>query len=92
MWKRIRSKVPDPRFQVGPNDTQLSRSRLSALEADKTAAQALASDTLGREEAERLAASMGDPAVLETLLQSAAESKRRGKGALVSVSKNIFIG
>jgi len=76
---------------VGPNDTQLSRSRLSALEADKIAAQALASDTLGREEAERLAASMGDPAVLETLLQSAAESKRRGKGDVVSVSKNIFI-
>ena len=40
--------------------------------------------------AERLAANLLDPLVREAVLEGA-ESKRRGKGDVVSVSKNVFI-
>jgi len=46
---------------------------------------------LERAAAVRLAAGLGDPRVREALLEGALESKLRGKGALVSFSRNVFI-
>jgi FO synthase len=46
---------------------------------------------LERTPAERLAASLADARVREATLAGALESKRRGKGELVSVSRNVFI-
>jgi FO synthase len=46
---------------------------------------------LARGEALGLAASLGEPAVREAVLEGAFESKLRGKGTAVSVSKNVFI-
>ena len=76
---------------MSPTNTQLPHSPLSVPEADKIAGEALAAETLGHGEAERLAISMGDESVLEVLLQAASESKQRSKGDVVTVSRNIFI-
>ena len=65
--------------------------KLTARDAGAIASQALALDGLGRDEAERLGASLGDPGVLEELLQAADESRLRARGRVVTVSKNIFI-
>ncbi len=65
--------------------------RLNVRDAESLAAQALAADALGREEAERFGESLGDDAVLEVLLDAAYESKLRGKGSVVTVSRNIFV-
>ena len=46
---------------------------------------------LERGPAERLASGLRDPRVLPAVLEGALESKRRGKGSVVSVSKNVFI-
>jgi FO synthase len=46
---------------------------------------------LERAPAERLAAQLLSPEVFEVVLEGAHESKRRGKGDVVSVSKNVFI-
>ena len=46
---------------------------------------------LGADEARRLAHNLRSPEVLEALLAGAFESKRRGKGDVVTVSRNIFI-
>jgi len=54
-------------------------------------AEAVAAGRLERAAAGRLAAAIGDPSVRETVLDGAAESKRRGHGDVVSVSKNVFI-
>ncbi len=66
-------------------------SPISAGAAGRIASEALASDALDLEEALCLADGIGDRAVLEVLLQAAAESKCRGKGDVVTVSRNIFI-
>jgi FO synthase len=46
---------------------------------------------LERSAGDRLGAHLHDPGVREAVLEGAFESKRRGKGDVVSVSKNIFL-
>ena len=65
--------------------------RLSRRDAERLVAEALDSAALEREPAERLAAQLTDPKVFEPLLEAAFESKKRIKGDVVTVSKNIFI-
>ena len=64
---------------------------VGAQDARSIASAALADDALPRHEAERLGASLGDPDVLAVLLEAAHESKRRGKGDVVTVSRNVFL-
>ena len=64
---------------------------LPRAEAEQIVASAVDAGRLERRAAERLAAQLGDPIVREVVLEAAAESKRRGKGDLVSVSRNVFI-
>lgn len=52
---------------------------------------ALDAGALERAQAECIANTSGDPKVFEALLEAAHESKQRGKGNVVTVSKNIFI-
>jgi FO synthase len=60
-------------------------------EAERVVARALDEGRLDRAPAEALAAGLADARVHELILAGAAESKRRAKGDLVSVSRNIFI-
>ena len=53
--------------------------------------EAVDSGRLEREPAECLGAALADEGVREVLLEGAFESKRRGWGDVVSVSKNVFI-
>ena len=46
---------------------------------------------LERGPAEGLAAGLGDPVLRGAVLEAALESKRRGKGDVVSVSRNVFL-
>jgi len=64
---------------------------LSRSEAEQLVATALDTGRLERRAAERLAISLGDPIVREVVLEGAAESKSRGKGDVVSFSRNVFI-
>ncbi len=64
---------------------------LSRREAEQLVAMAVDAGALERAPAERLAAELCSPCVFEPLLEAAFESKRRGKGLLVSVSRNVFI-
>ncbi|MDP6978191.1 MAG: 7,8-didemethyl-8-hydroxy-5-deazariboflavin synthase CofG, partial [Myxococcota bacterium] len=64
----------------------------SALrETERTLARAMTDGTLDRAQAEFLAEASSDARAFEALLEAAHESKRRGKGDVVTVSKNIFI-
>ncbi len=69
-----------------PADTPL---RLA--EAERLVRDAVEAESLGRDEARRLAASLGDAAVHAALCEGALESKRRGRGDRVSYSRNIFV-
>jgi FO synthase len=60
-------------------------------EAEGMVAEAVASGRLERGPGLQLAAGMADAPVREALLEGAFESKRRGKGELVSVARNVFI-
>jgi 7,8-didemethyl-8-hydroxy-5-deazariboflavin synthase CofG subunit len=60
-------------------------------EAEGVVAEAVASGRLERGPGLRLAAGLADAPVREALLEGAFESKRRGKGELVSVARNVFI-
>ncbi len=53
--------------------------------------EAVETGRLERERAVRLAGALGDPGVRAAVLEGALESKRRGKGDLVSFSRNVFI-
>lgn len=64
---------------------------LAQRESLRLVAEAVDAGRLERRPAERLAAHLHERAVLEAVLDGANESKRRGKGDVVSVSKNIFI-
>ncbi|MCH8890779.1 MAG: 7,8-didemethyl-8-hydroxy-5-deazariboflavin synthase subunit CofG, partial [Myxococcales bacterium] len=64
---------------------------LPRAEAERLVASAVDAGQLERRPAERLAAQLFDPIVREAVLEGAAESKRRGKGDVVSVSRNVFI-
>jgi len=59
--------------------------------AERLAATAVEAGRLDRGPAQQLAAGLGNPLVREVVLEAAAESKRRGKGDTVSVSRNVFI-
>ena len=72
------------------NSVQRSAS-LNRAEAERLVAAAVDAGALEREPAERLAAQVSDPLVREAVLEGAAESKQRGKGDVVSVSRNVFI-
>src|SRR5262245_41266857 len=72
-------------------DSQPPRSQPNRAEAERIVARAVDEGCLERAPAERLAAGLTDPGVHAAVLAGAAESKRRGKGAVVSVSRNIFI-
>ncbi len=60
-------------------------------EAERLVARAVDEGRLERWPAEQLAARARDPRVREVLLDGAQESKRRAKGDVVSVSRNVFI-
>jgi FO synthase len=65
---------------------------LSLSEAERIARGAVESGRLERAPAERLGRSLGaDRRLLAAVVEAAAESKRRGKGDAVSVSRNVFI-
>jgi FO synthase len=64
---------------------------LTRRETEHLLAGAVDAGALERAPAERLAAQLCAPDVFEPLLEAAFESKRRGKGLLVSVSRNVFI-
>jgi FO synthase len=53
--------------------------------------EALDASRCERQPAERLAAQLADPLIREAVLEGAAESKRRGKADVISVSRNVFI-
>jgi 7,8-didemethyl-8-hydroxy-5-deazariboflavin synthase CofG subunit len=59
--------------------------------AERIVARAVDDGRLERAPAQHLAAGLTDPRVLTAILAGAEESKRRAKGDLVSVSRNIFI-
>ena len=60
-------------------------------QAERLVAQAVDAGRLDREAAEWLGARLGREDVREPVLEGAFESKRRGKGDVVSVSRNVFI-
>jgi 7,8-didemethyl-8-hydroxy-5-deazariboflavin synthase CofG subunit len=66
-------------------------SPLPLPEVDAALARTLDEGRLDRRSAERLASGLGDPPVFGRVLEAAAESKRRGKGDVVTVSRNVFI-
>jgi len=63
----------------------------SRAEAERWAREAVEAGRLERALAERLGAALGDPAVRGALCEAARESRRRGKGDVVTVSRNVFI-
>jgi FO synthase len=63
----------------------------SRPEAERIVAEAVDAGRLERAAAERLGEQLASETIRETALEGAFESKRRGKGDLVSVSKNVFI-
>ena len=69
----------------------LPHAPLSRAEAEHLVKQAVDDGRLEREAAQRLARHLGAPEILEVVLEGAHESRCRGKGFRVSVSKNIFI-
>ena len=64
---------------------------LNRRDAERIVSQAVENGRLERAPAERLGAALADVSVLEAVLEGASESKRRGKGDIVSVSRNVFI-
>jgi FO synthase len=64
---------------------------LTRAEAERLVATAVDAGRLERRPAERLAAQLFAPVIRQTVLEGAAESKRQGKGDVVSVSRNVFI-
>jgi FO synthase len=64
---------------------------LNRREAEALAQRAVDEGRIERSDALGLAAALADPMVRAALLEAASESKRRGKGDLVSFSRNIFI-
>jgi len=64
---------------------------MSASEIERVLAEAVDTGRLERAAAEGIAGSLDTPGVFDALLEAASESKRRGKGDVVSVSRNLFI-
>jgi 7,8-didemethyl-8-hydroxy-5-deazariboflavin synthase CofG subunit len=74
-----------------PSASAASAAAPTRAEAERIVARAVDAGRLERSEAASLAAGLGDPLVHAAVLAGAAESKRRTKGDVVSVSRNIFI-
>ncbi len=66
-------------------------SALGVAEAERIVADALSAGRLVAEDAKRLACHLEDSDVRAVLCRGALELKRRGKGDIVTVSRNIFI-
>jgi len=64
---------------------------LAPDDAARIVREAVDAGRLARAEAERLGRAAGDPRVRAALLEGARESARRGHGAAVSFSRNVFI-
>ncbi len=64
---------------------------LPPREAERLIGEAVATGAIEPEPAVRLARSLEDPRVRDALREGAFESKRRGKGDVISVSRNVFI-
>ncbi len=77
--------TPPPQSSLSP------LSPLSRPGAERLVAEAVDAGRLERAPAERLGEQLGCEGVREAVLEGAFEAKRRGKGDLVSVSKNLFI-
>jgi 7,8-didemethyl-8-hydroxy-5-deazariboflavin synthase CofG subunit len=84
----ISSPPPREYRDLGKPDGQAF---LTRSEAEQLVAVALDAGRLERAAAERLADRLCDSTVREVVLEGAAESKRRGKGDVVSFSRNVFI-
>ncbi len=69
----------------------ISNASLSRRAAERVVVAAVEDGRLERAAAERLGGNLRAPGVLEVLLEGATESKRRGRGDVVSVSRNLFI-
>jgi FO synthase len=75
----------------GISSAPLSHDSLTAREAGLLVAEAVDTGRLERAPAARLAMRLSDERVRGAVLEGALESKRRGKGDAVSVSRNVFI-
>ena len=64
---------------------------LTRAEAEHLVKTAVDDGRIEHDVASRLAAHLHVPTILEAVMEGAHESKRRGKGDVVSVSKNVFI-
>jgi FO synthase len=64
---------------------------LALREAERVVRNAVESERLGADEGLALAAGLADPRQRAAICEGAAESKRRGKGDVVSFSRNVFI-
>ena len=64
---------------------------LRLRDAERVIREAVVAGAIERESALGLARSLGDPRVRDALREGAFESKRRGKGDVVTVSRNVFI-
>ena len=69
----------------------MGASPIRAAETEALVRAAVDTGRLERSEAEALGRAIRDPAVCEALFDGAAESKRQGKGDVVTVSRNVFI-
>lgn len=67
------------------------RAPLAPGDAERIVREAVDAGRLGRAEAELLAGATGDPRVAAALVLGAGESRRRGHGEAVSVSRNVFV-
>ncbi len=68
-----------------------SQPPLARGDAERAVHEAVESGRLPEPLAQGLGASLRDAGVREAVLEGASESKRRGKGARVTVSRNVFI-
>lgn len=68
-----------------------AQNSLSDREATRLVQEAVAAGRLERGAAERLAPHLGHPSLRGLVLEAAYELKQKGKGKLVTVSRNVFI-
>ncbi len=68
-----------------------AESTLGLAEAEQIVADTLAAGRLAAADAKRLACHLEDPELREVVCRAALDMKRRGKGDLVTVARNIFI-
>jgi FO synthase len=80
------------RVRTGEDPVSLPPKTCTPREVEAIARDAVESGRLERGPAERIAAALGgDPRVLEALAAAAHEAKLRWRGAVVTVSRNVFI-